>query len=110
MGLYIHGIITAGNKTAPSSIGDVGKLADGNLDKIMVCVDQESFDEMNKALAAKDGVGLGLLMLQLRIFEVPSGTKVKVIDVGLFKMKVRVLEGEQAGIAGWVPDEWVKSL
>ena len=46
------------------------------------------------------------------VFSVDNYTKVLVIDTGqgLFKRKIRVLEGEMKDSAGWVPYEWVRPL
>jgi hypothetical protein len=46
------------------------------------------------------------------IFSVENGTKVLVIDYGggMFIRKIRILEGEMKGRAGYVPYEWIKPL
>lgn len=57
---------------------------------------------------AKDEQGQVLLIASGRIISVPRGTKVRVIDIGTFIRKIRVLEGSQEGLSGWVAAEYVK--
>ncbi len=46
------------------------------------------------------------------VFTVNNGTKVRVIDYGkgMFKRKIRILDGGKKGMSGWVPYEWIKPL
>lgn len=64
---------------------------------------------MDFCSVANDKDGKVLLLASGRVFAVKSGTKVLVIDQAMFKRKVRVLEGEQKGLSGWVAVEYVKT-
>jgi hypothetical protein len=43
-----------------------------------------------------------------RAFLVPSGTRIRIISVGLDKREVEIAEGPHRGRRGWLPLEWVK--
>jgi len=66
----------------------------------------EDYSAFVKAATARDSTGLANLVGQDRIVQIPNGTAVQVIDYdGVLDMKYRgrVLEGQQAGRAGWIP-------
>lgn len=102
--------VSSDGKTAteiPPSLGEEGRLYNEGSDAIMVVGDEEAFEELINAVAANDYSGFLESTLAGRVFYVRNNTKVLVIDVGRYGTKVRILEGENTGMAGWVPDEWV---
>ncbi|MFC1656081.1 hypothetical protein ACFL3C_04370 [Patescibacteria group bacterium] len=110
----------AGNKTSTNSnsytskssttvsIGDEAKLVSSGSGAILVAIDQEAFDDLLDISVANDEMGLAELMLADRVFSVPTGIKVKVIDTDWFSKEVRILEGAYVGESGWVPMEFVQ--
>lgn len=98
-------------ETAPkSSSKSVGVGQDGIIRTgIAGGVTKDDFDELTKAATAKDEAGFGQLIASGRAIVVDNNTKVKVIDTGLFKKRVRLLTGDHAGAAVWVASEHVES-
>jgi hypothetical protein len=103
---FIFLIIFAGCSNSPS-IGEEAILhCEGGADKlIMVTIDKDTYDEAWKAQRINDTHGL--LELNFKLFLVNNNTKVKVLDMDFGKRRVRILEGDKEGLAGWVPEEWV---
>jgi hypothetical protein len=89
-------------------IGENARLSTGSPGQIPVAMDTEALDALNKAAAAKDEIGYRELFANGRMFAVDENTKVLVIDSGIFKTQIRILEGPYSGKSGWVPFEWVK--
>ena len=90
------------------SVGSEARLYSEGSAPFWVAVDEEAFDELISAVVAKDNYGIMELTLAGRVFIVQNNTKVLVIEPGFTKTKVRILEGENAGMAGWVPYEFVQ--
>lgn len=91
-------------------IGCVAKLsADGDSSFALVSADEEAAAERAKLDAAKDDVGLSLLIASQKLLLVPDGTPVRVLEVQetASRCQVRILEGEHYGKAALVP---LKSL
>lgn len=65
---------------------------------------------MDSAIIAHDMMRVQQLINEGKILQVKTGTKVLVIDASLDELKVRVLEGEHLGKAGWVQFESVEKL
>ena len=77
-------------------------------DKIMVLgVDKSDADEIMKSTLANDNTGIAQLITQGQAFMVNNCTKAKYLDSALGYRKVRVLEGDTSGQAGWLPTEWI---
>ena len=102
-----------GTKSSPSiSLGEVGILSGSSGTHTLVAVTEEVLDQFIKARVAKDEYGEALILGSDLVFLVKNGTKVRVIEYGkgIFKRKIRILEGEMKDRAGYVPYEWVKPL
>lgn len=92
---------------AADSIVDVGK--DVKIaHTVSAAIDDASWDLMMQAIRAKDTQGLVELSLQGKVFMVNPGETVKVLDMGLTSLKIRVMEGAAKGRAGWIVREAVK--
>jgi hypothetical protein len=94
---------------APShlGIGDIGTIQNG-APVIMLSATKDGYDDINKGTAALDKVGLRNLILSGRAFTVKAGTSAKVIDLSFAMRRVRILDGEKADLAGWLPYEYVR--
>lgn len=81
---------------------------------ILLAINSENaFDQLIKALLANDTQGIIELVEQGKVFGVSNGTRVFVIDSGIGKRKVRILQGlrpvdqDKIGRTGWVVKEQV---
>lgn len=74
-----------------------------------IATTKDYYDEIQKALLAKDWGVLRQMIIQERAFVVDEGTRVLVIDKSWdwTMVQVKVLEGSQAGKVGWVANEYV---
>lgn len=76
----------------------------------IVAVDEETHKAIVTASIAKDTYALSEFVVKGKAFLVPNCTKVKVIDQGFGRRKIRVSEGEQINKAGWVSMEFVRAI
>jgi hypothetical protein len=89
---------------ASPAIGTRGSLRNN----APVCATQKAFDAFMQAASANDTYGMAELYTDGLLVFAESGTKVLVIDKAMFRVKVRILNGENAGFAGWTPMEFVQ--
>jgi hypothetical protein len=92
----------------PIYSGEKARLQIEGVESIGVAIDGEAFDELIQARIAHDTYGILELMLSGRVFTIENSTMALVLDGGLFKTRVRILNGRGQGKAGWVPSEWVR--
>lgn len=102
----IHQLVKTGIE-----IGDIKSIRAGAQSKKDLAVFREKagLDEFLDAMGADDSQKLISLYLSGRHFEIPEGTKVQIVDTGLFRnklevYKITVLEGTYFGHTGWVMD------
>ena len=96
----------SGGKKASVSAGQNGILkSSGELTP--VALTEKNFDAWTSAQVAKDNLGIQQLLASGKVVGVKSGTKVLVIEQATFKRKVRILEGKDKGLSGWVAMEYV---
>lgn len=89
-----------------SYIGRVVKIApDGKSNFALVSVDEASAAERERLDSANDDVGLSLLIAAQRVFLVPKGTPVRILEVHEAESQclVRILDGEHYGRTALVP-------
>lgn len=89
-------------------IGHYSKIIGSELDFVLISNDQKSLDDLVEASVAKDTHGINDLIKSGRVFKVYTGTKVLVLDIGIFNTKVRILSGNKTGKSGYVPREFVE--
>ena len=106
---YIWGSFSSSGDTTVG-IGDDGALRMNAEGPLLLAVDPAAFDELVKSSRAHDAIGIAELMAARRVFECAQGARVRVIDRGMYRRKVRIMSGPQSGLAGWVPVEWVRPL
>jgi hypothetical protein len=116
IGCLIVGFVMAlfnGCPNAPPSlqIGQQARLhrTDGGDDPpaFLVAADAKALSQCISAVNAGDPYGNKQLMAAGRLWLVPAGTSVVVLELAFFSRKVRILEGEHQGKAGWIPMEFV---
>ncbi len=96
-----------GSNPSIPSVGAILRLsATGGA--IPVGINEDALDQLEKAQMAQDEQGQVQLVASARILLVPGGTKVRLLELGLFRYEVRILEGRHKGRKGWVPREFVK--
>jgi hypothetical protein len=71
--------------------------------------DEKVFEQATEAEASKDDQRLNELLRSEKLFLIPKGTKVQVLEVGWTKVKIKVLEGIYMNRVGLVPMGWVKA-
>ena len=104
--LFLVGCTT--DNTSAISIGQNGILTRDSGTASPVSTTKDVMDKFFKAYRIKDTYETGALLLSRQVFLVNHGTKVLVIDKGQYMLKIRILEGEHIGKAGWVPHEYVR--
>jgi hypothetical protein len=75
---------------------------------VYVGTDKNALDALYDLARVGDDYGIGLLILSRRIALVKNGTSARVLDIGFFRHEVRILEGDHAGLRGWVRKEVVR--
>ncbi len=98
---------TSTNLSNIPSSGEEGYLRIENSEIVTLARTKEDYDELNKAMYAKDTYGIARMVMENKAFDVPVGTKVLVIDQKFGGRKVRILEGKYAMEDGWVVMEFV---
>jgi len=91
-----------------------GKNGGKNITQVPVMLTPRDYDALIDGIIAKDAIGIEELLD--RGFVVNNYTKVLIIgyeETGILSLKpgaikIRVLEGEYAGMAGWVSREWIQ--
>ena len=92
----------------PSDIGSEATISVPNLDTVHLALNKEALDLWTEACVAKDYIGMAQLESVGKVFPVPNGTRVLVINSAFAVRQVRVLEGNAYGRSGWLPYEWLK--
>lgn len=88
------------------SVGEEGYI-NAPSPKAVIALTKDGFSEITKIFLANDMMGVGDFLLSGKGFAVTKGTKVLVIESAVGSRKVRILEGDQIGNAGWIAMEWV---
>jgi len=79
------------------------------LDALMVCDTEADAKRLSQLIAAEDHLGYLGMIHDGRAWREKAGTKITVIDVKSLggPSEVRLLEGENAGRAVWIPNEYI---
>ena len=75
---------------------------------IMVASDENALNELMNVLPKGDANEIESLVQSGKVVRVPNGTKVRILESGRAKTKVRILEGDHVMREGWVPERWVQ--
>ena len=95
-------------KSIAPGAGEKAVLSVSNSKDVLVAVNLQDYEESRKLIMAGDEQGLAQMIMALRLFSVDNNTPVLVIDRETSKRRIRIQEGPQKGLSGWVPDEYVK--
>jgi len=74
---------------------------------ILLADTKEDYDQATDAIFKKDNYGLEELLTSGKVFEVKTNTSVLVLGNTLTTREVRILDGPDAGKAGWCAVEFV---
>lgn len=89
-------------------VGREGRVESGKAAWIPLFGTHAKLSRFAKATAIHDKYDVAGMLLQRDTFAVERGTRIQVIETGFLVARVRVLEGEQEGNAGWLPSEMVR--
>ena len=76
-------------------------------DSVMAAVDEKTLDELITALSTNREEAQALIQSG-RVITVPNDTRVRIIETGFAKLKVRIVEGDKLMHEVWVPERWIK--
>lgn len=76
-------------------------------DSLPVAADEKTLDDLAAALASRDGK-LESLIASGKVFTVPNNTRIRIMETGFAKTRVRVLEGDKMMQEGWVSERWLR--
>jgi hypothetical protein len=102
----VQAITNTPTATQKVSVGEEGYINTPS-PKAIIALTKNDYKELTKIYLANDTIGIGDFLLSGKGFAVPKGTKVLVTDTAVGARKVRVLEGDNIGKAGWIAMEWV---
>ena len=74
---------------------------------VMVAVDEKALDELISAISTR-GDDAQTLIQSGRVFPIPNKTRVRIIEAGFAKLRVRIIEGDKVMFEVWVPERWVR--
>lgn len=92
----------------PITAGSDARLYVEGLDSIPIAADESALGELMTALSSKDGSRIDALAESDRVFKVVRNTRVRVLEMGAGKTKIRMAEGEHVMREGWVLDRWIR--
>jgi hypothetical protein len=92
----------------PVTVGSDARLYVEGLDPIPIAADEPALGELMTAFSKKDDSRIDDLAESGRVFKVPSETRVRVLQMGAGKIRVRVSEGEHVMSEGWVLERWLR--
>lgn len=77
--------------------------------EVMVAADEQSFDELIRALTSRNEAKIQSLIESGKAFAVRNDVRVEILGGSGNKIKVRLLEGARADAEAWVLDRWVRN-
>ncbi|MFY9609843.1 MAG: 6-pyruvoyl-tetrahydropterin synthase-related protein, partial [Blastocatellia bacterium] len=75
---------------------------------VPVAVDEKTLDELIDALSTRKTDNLETLADSRRMFRVDNDTRIRILEIGSGKVKVRVVEGPHVTMDGWIYERWVR--
>jgi hypothetical protein len=107
---YCLGVMNKDSSTQRLSlnIGDKGLIDSPGPGFVILAIDENSFEQLGKCAEAKDYFGLAALGAAKQTFIVDHNTAVLILDQKSNIVKVRVIEGERIGQAGWIYSKFIR--
>lgn len=75
---------------------------------VPVAVDERAFDELISALSTRRQDSVETLIQSGRVFRADNDTPARILEVGLAKIKVRIVEGPHITKDGWIHERWAR--
>lgn len=94
-----------------SNMPDVGSEAVLYLkgsEVVLLADSKPAYKQFIKIQTAKDKHGFNQMVSAGKIFAVPNGTRVLILDLDLAAYEVRILQGEHKNRTGWIAYEFAK--
>lgn len=94
-----------------SNMPDIGSEAVLYLkgsDVVLLADSKSSYKQFVKIQAAKDKYGFNQMVSAGKIFSVPNGTRVLILDLDSAAFEVRILQGQHRNRTGWIAYEFAK--
>lgn len=104
--------VSAGEASAKAS-GSTTQGSEANLHidgvtSILVAVDEQALNQLMNALPANDNSKVEALVQSGELLRVANDTRVRILETGTGKTKVRILQDEHSMAEGWVLERWLK--
>jgi len=96
----------AGRSGIPSR-GEAGYIEVEGENSVWVSIDEKSLEELNAFSRANNEGAIRQMIQAGRVLVCIKGTKVAVVDPGIFSTTVRIMEGQHSGRTGIVPNEFL---
>ncbi|HLF82831.1 MAG TPA: 6-pyruvoyl-tetrahydropterin synthase-related protein [Blastocatellia bacterium] len=88
--------------------GSEANLHIDGVTSILVSVDEQALNELMNALPAKDNSKVDALVESGKLLRIANDTRVRILETGAGKTKVRILQGGHSMAEGWVPERWLR--
>ena len=87
--------------------GDEAKISNPENKYMYTAATDDDWNKYNEAERIHDKEGIALMVLRRELTLVPSGTKCRILDSGVYIDQVRILEGDGFGEAVWVDKDFL---
>lgn len=96
------------NTARGAGVGSETRLYIKGQTSVPLAVDEKTLSELIDALSNRKTDNLETLTQSGRVFRVDNETRVRIIEIGSGKVKVRVIEGPHVTLDGWIQERWVR--
>lgn len=101
------GVAGAKPQAMQVSAGSEARLRIANREWIPVATEQRALVEVLAAIASRDDAASEALANSGKIYKVENNTRVRVLETSLGAARVRILDGNNAMVEGWVSERWL---
>ena len=107
------GVQISGGEAPAKTGGSITQGAEATLHidgvtSILLAVDEQTLNQLMNALPAKDNPKIEAMVQSGKLLRVDNDTRVRILETGTGKTKVRILEGAQLMADGWAPERWLR--
>jgi hypothetical protein len=75
---------------------------------VLAAADERGLDELMNALATRDNSAIESLVQSGQALRVTNDTRVRILEFGRGKARVRILQGEYLMAEVFVPERWIR--
>lgn len=87
---------------------DITLTAGATAKKVPIAKDEKTYEDFVHTISIKDEDGYYKMLFSPNMFLVDKDIKAKVLNTGMARYEIRVLEGEFKGESGWIPVDFVQ--